>query len=351
MTWSPETTTGRSGPWMGERERSCPGVGERERSCLALGEPELVEVRLTVAPQYHGWRLDRFIKARIPRLSRNRIQQMIRAQQALQGVRLRPASRVRSEGQITLLRPAPDEPDVPRSFRVLRDDGRLLAVDKPAGLPVHATARFHRNTLTALLRERYGAAPPTLAHRLDRETSGLMLLAWDRQVDVALKAMFRVGRVHKRYLAMVHGPGPVPAEGCIDLPLGPDTATGIRVRMAVTRDGYRSRTRYRVLETRGDFSLVEAFPETGRQHQIRAHLSAVGAPVVGDKLYGPDPGLFLEFLETGWTEGLARRLLLPRQALHASDARFPHPVTGETIHLHCPLPGELGHFWDSLQYS
>lgn len=313
--------------------------------------PELIEVCLTVAPQYHGWRLDRFIKARIPRLSRNRIQHMIRAQKALSGAALRPAARVQAGREIRLLRPAPTEPDVPRSFDVLYDDGRLLAIDKPAGLPVHATARFHKNTLTALLRERYAESAPRLAHRLDRETSGLMLLGRDHEVEVALKALFRERRIRKRYLAIVHGRGPGPREGVIDLPLGADIASGIRVKMGVAADGYPSRTRYRVLESRGEFSLVEASPETGRQHQIRAHLSAVGAPVVGDKLYGPDPALFLEFIETGWTERLGRQLILPRQALHAADAIFPHPASGEAMHLACPLPPDLESFWGGLEHS
>ena len=310
-----------------------------------MDEQELIEVRLTVQPQYHGWRLDRFIKARIPRLSRSRIQQMIRAQEQLQGRRLRPAARVQGGEEVCLLRPVPDEPDVPRDFRPLYDDGLLLAIDKPAGLPVHATARFHKNTLTAVLRERYGdRGTPILAHRLDRETSGLMLLGLTPRVGAALKGLFRERRVHKRYLAVVHG-RPEPASGVVDLPIGPDEVSGIRVKMAVVPDGYPSRTRYRVLETRGGFSLLEAFPETGRQHQIRVHLGAVGTPVAGDKLYGPDPGLFLEFLETGWTEALQRRLLLPRQALHAADAFFPHPEGGAPMQLSCPLPSDLRRFW------
>lgn len=309
---------------------------------------ELIEVRLVVHARHHGWRLDHFIKARIPRLSRSRIQQMIRAQQQLQGLQLRPASRVQADEEICLLRPAPVEPDVPRDFRVLFSDGQLAAIDKPAGLPVHATARFHKNTLTALLRERFGDPTPVLAHRLDRETSGLMLLGVTPEAGVRLKALFRERMVQKRYIAIIHG-RPAPPEGLVDLPLGPDTDSGIRVKMGVTPGGHPSRTRYRVLETQGDLSLVEAFPETGRQHQIRAHFSALGTPVVGDKLYGVDPCLFLEFIETGWSKHLQQRLLLPRQALHAADAIFPHPMSGEPVHLSCPLPADLVHFWESAR--
>jgi 23S rRNA pseudouridine1911/1915/1917 synthase len=317
-----------------------------------MDPPELIEVRLTVPPQYHGWRLDHFIKARIPRLSRARIQQMVRSQERLAGVRLRPASRVRAHQEIVLLRPAPVEPDVPRRFEVLFHDGDLAAIAKPAGLPVHATARFHKNTLTTLLRERFGLAGPVpqIAHRLDRETSGLMLLGLTSEMGTALKALFRSREVHKRYLAIVHG-RPEAAEGVIDLPLGPDVASGIRVKMAVVPGGAVARTRYRVLATRNGFSMVEACPETGRQHQIRAHLSALGTAVVGDKLYGPDPRCFLEFIETGWTESLARRLLLPRHALHAAEACFQHPRTGEPLQLVCPLATDLHRFWEAQRNS
>ena len=270
---------------------------------------------------------------------------MIRGQQALGAEALRPASRVRQGQQVLLLRPTPQEPEVPRTFEVLFEDQDLMGIAKPAGLPVHATARFHNNTLTAVLRERFvGQEVPQLAHRLDRETSGLMLLGRTREAGAALKASFRRREVQKRYLALVHGSPP--PEGEVDLPLGPDLASGIRVKMGVTPKGQPAQTRFVTLETRGQVSLVEAWPRTGRQHQIRAHLSALGHPVVGDKLYGPDPGLFLEYLETGWTPALAARLPLPRHALHAHTATLPHPRTGASLTLECPLTGDLQDFWD-----
>jgi 23S rRNA pseudouridine1911/1915/1917 synthase len=248
---------------------------------------------------------------------------------------------------VVLLRPAPVEPDVPRTFNVLYQDEQIVAIDKPAGLPVHATARFHRNTLTSVLRERFAEVGsgevPILAHRLDRETSGLVLLGATREAAVALKDLFRRRRIEKRYLAIVFGEAP--DQGVVDLPLGPDGASGIRVKMGVDPNGLPARTRYRSLEARGGFTLLEAHPETGRQHQIRAHLAALGHPVVGDKLYGHDPGCFFEFLETGWTESLEQRLLLPRQALHAADVTLPHPASGEPLAISCPMPADLQAFW------
>ena len=322
-------------------------AGEQlDDKAMSKASDDLIQIRLAVLPQHDGWRMDHFIKARIPRLSRNRIQQMIRSQSDLGGAKLRPAMKVHSGQEVLLLRPAPDEPDVPRSFEVLHSDPLLMIIHKPAGLPIHATARFHRNTLVAVLRERFNEDVPHPAHRLDRETSGLMVLARTAMADTALKESFRRREVDKSYLAIVHGRPP--QEGLIDLPLGPDVDSGIRVKMGVAFAGSPARTRYGVLSSRGDFSLVEAQPETGRQHQIRAHLGALGHPIVGDKLYGEDPRCLLEYLETGWTQSLERRLLLPRHALHAASIAFPHPSTGERVCFSSPLPADLQDFWDSL---
>lgn len=311
---------------------------------------ELIEIRFSVAEEHHGWRLDRFVQTRIPRLSRSRIQKMIRAQQALGGASLRPSSRVHAGQDLVLLRPAPDEPDVPRHFGVLHQDGQLIAIDKPAGLPVHATARYHKNTLTALLRDRYPQGQvPRLCHRLDRETSGVMLLARDRAAEVALKEALAARAVQKQYLAIVWGD--LAATRTVDAPIGPHPESGIRVKMCVRDDGLPAVTRIEPLSRRGRYSLVAAWPKTGRQHQIRVHLEHIGCSIVGDKLYGPDPSLMLEHLETGWTEQLAAQLELPRHALHAASLTFVHPATQQALTVSCPLPEDLQAFWDGIGQS
>jgi 23S rRNA pseudouridine1911/1915/1917 synthase len=236
-------------------------------------------------------------------------------------------------------RPAPPEPSVPRHFTVLADDGDVLALDKPAGLPMHPTARYHFNTLTRLLGERFPGEPLQIAHRLDRETSGVVLVARGPLAARGLKMAFAARRVEKRYLALTHGQVR-DGLGTIDLPLrlskGP-----IRVQMEVAPDGLPSRTRWRVVERLRDHTLVECRPETGRQHQIRAHLAAIGHPILGDKLYGEDPRLFTSFCDSGWTPTLAARLGLPRQALHASEVTFPHPRTGQGSTARAPLPADM----------
>jgi 23S rRNA pseudouridine1911/1915/1917 synthase len=314
----------------------------------AMVENGEIVLRFLVEAECSGWRLDRYLGRRIPRLSRNRIQGILRREATLRGRGgLRPASRVRAGDEILLRRPLPEEPDVPRDFRVIHQDEHVLALDKPAGLPVHATARYHLHTLTQLLRERYPGRAPTVAHRLDRETSGLLLCGRSIDAARALKTAFESRRVAKRYLCIVHGE--LRGEGVIDAPLrlsdGP-----VRIRMEVAAGGLLSRTRYVARERLGRFTLVEAAPETGRQHQIRAHLAWIGHGVVGDKLY-PDPAPFMEFVETGMTEALLARLLLPRHALHAASLQFPHPADGRPFTLASDLPPDLCDFVHSNRSS
>jgi 23S rRNA pseudouridine1911/1915/1917 synthase len=301
-----------------------------------------------VAPECSGWRLDRYLCHRIPRLSRNRIQRILRHEATLRGRgELRPAIRVRGGDELLLRRPLPEEPDVPRDFAVVYEDDAVLAIDKPAGLPIHATARYHRNTLTQLLRERYPGRYVVVAHRLDRETSGLLLCGRSKDAARALKGAFEHRRIAKRYLCVVRGD--LAGEGVVDRPLKV-SAGPVRVRMEVVEDGAPSRTRWVSRERLGRFTVVEAAPETGRQHQIRAHLAAIGHPVVGDKLY-PDPAPFIEFIETGMTDALLERLVLPRHALHAASITFPHPADGRPVTLETPLPDDLAAFVHSQRIS
>lgn len=310
---------------------------------------ETIEVWFQVEPGYDGWRLDHYLTAKIKRLSRNRIGRIIRGPLTLNGVAVRkPGVRLRRGDSICIHRPWPEEPAVPRHFTVLAEDADYLAVDKPAGLPVHPTARYLKNTLTALIRERWGEDTPIrLAHRLDRETSGVVLLGRHPPAVRRLKAAFRDGRVEKRYLALVHGDLRAPRE--IDLALGPAPDSRIRIKMGVRSDGLPARTQIRPLRRFADHTLVEARPLTGRQHQIRVHLHAIGHPVVGDKLYGQGDAFFLALVEHGLSEDMRRALELPRHALHAAWIRFPLPDgSGRSASVVAPLPEDLISFMARL---
>ncbi len=304
-------------------------------------EPDWIPLEFIVRPEHAGWRADLFIANQIPRLSRTKVQKILRrAAFDDQGRPVKP-NRCLFEGEIiTLYRRPPEEPDTPRHFGILFEDEWILAIDKPAGLPVHPTARYFRNTLTGLLQERYGDDKPTLAHRLDSETSGVLLCAKSREAERALKVMFADRKIQKEYLAVVLGI-PDPPSGRIEVPLGPDRASPIRVKMAHDPQGLPSLTEYQVVRTDGTRALVSCRPRTGRQHQIRAHLAHLGHPIVGDKMYGPDASVFLDYVEHGPTEEVLARAGYWRQALHAAAIRFTHPMTEQAMHIASPLPEEI----------
>jgi 23S rRNA pseudouridine1911/1915/1917 synthase len=310
-------------------------------------DPASILLTFPVAPEHAGQRLDRFIQHRIPRLSRTRAQEVVKAcAYRADGTRRRASERVRAGETVILVRPAFEEPNVPLYFDVLHEDDAILALDKPAGLPVHPSASYHKNTLTYLLRQRYGNDAPQIAHRLDRETSGLILCGRTRASERALKIDFENRRVSKRYLAIVRGEMPDDS-GRIALPL--DRAKeGLHILMEVTPEGegYPSVTRYRVLARRDGATLVALAPESGRQHQLRVHLAALGHPIIGDKLYGPEGvQAFLDYIETGLTDSLRDRLGHDRQALHAYELHFTHPDTGEPTTLRAPLSDDLVALW------
>lgn len=315
----------------------------------APAPPETIPLRLRVPPECAGWRLDHFLKFRIHRLSRTKIRSIIETQVAMpDGRRARPSSGVRSGEVILLNRPVPREPPVPRTFEVLAEDDCFIAIDKPAGLPMHTTAKFFRNTLVAVLRERYPHEALQICHRIDRETSGVLLVARRPEAAVYLKKAFARRAVSKSYLAIVHGV-PEPGEGIIDRPMKLlDSPT--RLMMGVADDGLPSVTRYQVIERFAAHALVAAEPRTGRQHQIRVHLAALGHPIVGDKLYRASERQFMDYCDGGMTPELLEAFDgLPRHALHAHRLTFPHPRTHAPVTIESPLPEDLRSFLDDLR--
>jgi 23S rRNA pseudouridine1911/1915/1917 synthase len=318
--------------------------------------PEIIPVRLRVPPECDRWRLDHFLKARIRRLSRTKIQEIIEHQVRLSdGRQPRPSLSVRRGEVVLIERPAPVEPPVPRRFEELAEDETFIAIDKPAGLPIHTTAKYYKNTLTAVLRERYPDQKLQVCHRLDRETSGVLLVARGQGPGSLLKQAFAKRQVSKSYLAICHGI-PSPSTGLIDRPLKLlDTRTKLLMGVvdADDPDGLPSRTRYSVQQAfphpTHPHALVAAQPETGRQHQIRVHLASVGHPIVGDKIYRASEEQFIAFCDGGMTPELLEAFDgLPRQALHAHRLTFPHPLTGEPVTVEAPLPADLRDYLASL---
>jgi 23S rRNA pseudouridine1911/1915/1917 synthase len=306
-------------------------------------------IRYTVEPNYAGWRLDKYLCEKIRRASRTRVQEIIENDLVYER-RLKPSTPVWPGLTFELRRRVRDEPTVPSvdELEELFMDDAVLVVNKPAGLPIHPTARYHHNTLVEQLKRKHGPdfrADP--AHRLDRETSGLVVCGRTLEACQRLMKSFLEGRVSKEYLAVVEGQ---PADDTfeVDAPIAEGTEL-IRIAVRIDeKEGRQARTRFRVeqrFERDGArFAVLRCFPETGRQHQIRIHAQRAGFPLVGDKMYGPDPGYFDRFTRRTLEPEAWEKLRLPRQALHAAVLELPHPVTRERVRFEAPLAKDLEAF-------
>ena len=305
-----------------------------------------VLVRYTVEPNYAGWRLDKYLCEKIRRLSRTRVQEIIQNDLVFER-RLKPSTTVWAGLSFELRKTVRAEPTVPPPEALLElfQDDSLLVLNKPAGLPIHPTARYHSGTLVEQLKLKYGPgfrADP--AHRLDRETSGLVVCGRTLLACQRLMKSFMGGEVHKQYLAIVEG-HPVSDSFEVDAPIAEGTQL-IRIAVRIDeKEGKPARTRFEV-ERRfrrdgADFALLRCFPQTGRQHQIRIHAQRAGHSLVGDKMYGPDPGYFDRFSKHDLEPEAWERLWLPRQALHAASLELPHPATGLRVRFEAPLTRDL----------
>ncbi len=300
---------------------------------------------LTVPDGEAGERLDRWIQQRLAEYSRARIQEWIRSGRVrIKGEAVRPAYRLRG-GERIEVEPAPPPPlraePEPIPIRVLYEDDDVIAVDKPAGMVVHAGAGRQAGTLVNALLYRYGRLSeagdplrPGIVHRLDRQTSGVILVARNDRAHRSLAAQFAARRIEKVYLTLVHGEIPQ-EQGRVEAPIARDPAR--RVRMSA-RLGYgrAALTEFRVLRRFPGFTFLEVRLKTGRTHQIRTHMAWLGRPVVGDRLYGAPRRI----------EG---RPPLDRYFLHAHRIRFLHPATGEPVVIESPLPAELARWLEGLE--
>jgi 23S rRNA pseudouridine1911/1915/1917 synthase len=307
-----------------------------------------------VPPEHAGQRVDIFVQAHLHRTSRTRAQQIVRASAYdSTGRKLGPNDRVRPAQEVLLWRAPWDETPVPTNVPILYEDEHLMAVDKPALMPVHPTARYHRNTLIrVLVALRPDCAFLSLGHRLDRETSGVMLISKTRACDRALKRRLQDrDDIEKTYLAMTWG---VPAEKTFrcERAMELDLSNALRVKMRLS-DGpgaLQAATVFDVVEAKEgregrSYALVRCTLETGRQHQIRLHLASLGTPVVGDKLYGPDERAFARSADGELTAADVAMLEIHRHALHAARLALPHPITGAPLVVEAPLPDDMAEFW------
>lgn len=289
-----------------------------------------------------GERLDVFVARLLPQLTRSRVRRLIDdGLVAVDGKQPGKAGLALDAGQrvgVTLPPPEPSslQPEaIP--LRIVYEDDDLLVVDKPPGLTVHPAPGHASHTLVNALLAHCpdlsgvgGEGRPGIVHRLDKDTSGLIIVAKNDASHAALARQLKDRRVEKTYLALVRGRVD-PAEGVIDAPLGRHPVQ--RKKQAVIEGGRPARTRYRVLRAFDGFSLLEVQPESGRTHQIRVHLASIGHPVAGDALYGRGAAL----------------PSLRRQFLHAQRLAFRHPRTGDRLELEAPLAEDLQAVLTSLE--
>jgi len=223
---------------------------------------------------------------------------------------------------------------------IVYEDERLLVVSKPGDVVCHPSKAGPWSSLVGAAREYTRLPVMHLVFRLDRETSGIVVLTKDARMASRLQTAMQERKVGKVYQAILTGElaGPV----TVDQPLDDDTGSPVFVKSAVVEGGQGAVTHFTPVATGGGFTLARVVTETGRKHQIRAHAQWLGHPLVGDKIYGPDARLYLEFIDSGWTEALASKLLLPRQALHCAEIDL-RPAGLEQV-FGAPLPEDMRAF-------
>ena len=302
---------------------------------------------ITVDPVAAGMRADVYLAQRFALYSRSGAAEAIRSGEVLSTSRsLKPASLLRAGEVLHLLSPklAP-QGEKPPCPPILHEDDHILAFNKPAGMLCHPVGQAFAWGVINLARDQYPGESLHLAHRLDRETSGVLLLGRSDAANRHLKASFKARSVKKTYLAVVRGQVAWEQQE-VDAPIGDDEDSPIRHKQGVRSDGQPAHTRFIVRERQGSRTLVEVHPHTGRTHQIRVHLAHLGHPILGDKIYGQPPEVFLSLFE-GWDlPGRDELLEHPRHCLHAASLDLTSP-NGAPLSVHAPFPDDMGTALDS----
>jgi 23S rRNA pseudouridine1911/1915/1917 synthase len=301
-------------------------------------------LKIELSPEDSGKRLDHALHQRLPQFSRARLQGWIKDGHVLINGAVRRTSYLVRKGDVAEVEAAEPAPlrataeEIP--LTVLYEDEDLVAIDKPAGMVVHSGAGVHSGTLVNALLHRFrtlsraaGELRPGIVHRLDRYTSGVLLVAKNDAAHQRLAEQFVSRRVEKTYLALVHGKVKL-ERGRIEKPIARDPRQRVRMTARLAR-GREAWTEYHVLRRFRDFTFLEVRIGTGRTHQIRVHLSSIGHPVVGDRLYGAPAKI----------EG---EPTLSRYFLHSHRIRFEQPSTGERITVESPLPAELAEWMKGI---
>lgn len=314
------------------------------------GGKSIIQAR--VAQDAIDWRLDRALAAAVPTLSRERLKALIGSGAVLgpQGQPVRdPAIKAVPGGTYEVSVPDPEPAhneaqDI--ALEIVFEDDHLLVVDKPAGMVVHPAAGNPDGTLVNALLHHCagrlsgigGVARPGIVHRIDKDTSGLLVVAKTDVAHEGLAAQFAKHSIDRRYLAIMSGV-PIPPSGTIDAPLARSAANRKKIAIVEGNRGKRAVTHYRIVTPLRDASLTECRLETGRTHQVRVHMASIGHPLLGDPVYGRARPQHRELL---------KRLNFHRQALHAAELGFVHPVSKENLSFQSALPSDIQELFGAL---
>lgn len=321
---------------------------------------DLLVVTHLIDDSHDGWRADQFLKTQYKHFSRNKLHGLIDEGRicivresigVTQEARIKPSSTVRTGDKlkVSTRRTVLEEPKVDLNYSVLYEDDYILVVNKPGNLPVHPAGKFLFNTLLMQLRRERAdwlakGHDFFLIHRLDRETSGVLLMAKTSEMAGHLVKQFRERKTEKRYYAVVLGHCRE-SKFTVDADIGSAPNSHIRLKMAAFPKGtgeMDALTHFEVVRQGRNVDLVDCDLKTGRQHQIRVHLSHYGNPVVGDKLYGTNDQIFLDHINRRpLSDEAIAQLKMPRQALHSRYLKFFHTPLGKWMEIEAPLPKDM----------
>lgn len=294
--------------------------------------------------RFAGQRLDAYLAAHVFYHTRSQWQQKIREGAVLlNGKPAKSSTLIPPDGRISYDFRDFKEFPVPTDYSVLYDDEWFFIVDKPGGLPVHTCGKYINNTLIRLLRQKHPEYDLNLVNRLDRETSGVVVLGKNYEACHAMSRQFHEKRVNKTYIAYVFGEIKENVFE-VDAPIAGNAAGAVRVRMGVSEKGASAQTDFMVVSRMNGYTKLFCYPVTGRSNQIRVHLAHIGHPIVGDKLYSGNDEDFLGFAGKGNTPEILSRVILPRQALHAHRLAFVHPFKNTHMEITAEEPSDMRTF-------